>query len=113
MEHDRIFSHFGQFFALLTPNNPKNQNFEKMKKKTSTDIITLQTCTKNHDHMLHCSSDMACDRCTSYFSLWAIFCPFNPLSLTAQKINLKKKKKMKKHMEKSSFYTCAPKILIR
>ena len=25
--------HFGLFFALFPPNNPKNQNFEKMKKK--------------------------------------------------------------------------------
>ena len=29
---DRIFSHFGPFFALLPHNNPKNQNFENMKK---------------------------------------------------------------------------------
>ena len=32
---DRIFCHFGRFFALLpppTPNNPENQNFEKWKK---------------------------------------------------------------------------------
>ena len=35
MEHvtDRIFCYFGPIFALLPPNNPKNQNFEKMKKK--------------------------------------------------------------------------------
>ena len=29
---DKIFCHFGLFFALLPPNNPKNQNFGKMKK---------------------------------------------------------------------------------
>ena len=31
---DIIFCHFGLFFALLSPhfNNPKNQNFEKLKK---------------------------------------------------------------------------------
>ena len=29
---DRIFCHFGQFFAHLPPKNLKNQNFEKMKK---------------------------------------------------------------------------------
>ena len=33
MERDgQIFYQFGPFFALLPPNNPKNQNFEKMKK---------------------------------------------------------------------------------
>ena len=51
---DRIFSHFGPFFALPPPpNNPKNQNFEKMRQMPG-DII-LHKCTKNHDHMLHCS----------------------------------------------------------
>ena len=55
------------------------------------DIIILQKCTKNHDHMLYCSCDMARDRCNCYFSFWAIFCSFNPL--TAQKIKRKKKKK--------------------
>ena len=29
--------------------------FEKMKKKKSGDIILLQKCTRNHDHMLYCS----------------------------------------------------------
>ena len=34
---------------------------------------------------------MAHDRCNCYFSFWAIFCPFTPL--TAQKTKIKKKKK--------------------
>ena len=34
---------------------------------------------------------MAHDRCNFYFSFWAIFCPFTPL--TAQKIKIKKKMK--------------------
>ena len=50
---DRNFFHFGQFFAHLPPKNPKNQNFEKIKKMPG-DII-LHKCTKNHDHMLYCS----------------------------------------------------------
>ena len=29
---DRIFCHFGLFFALLPPNSPKNQNLKKWKK---------------------------------------------------------------------------------
>ena len=32
-ETDRIFCHFGPFFAFSPHNNPQNQNFEKMKKK--------------------------------------------------------------------------------
>ena len=45
--------------------------------------IYLQCC---------CSWDMACDRCDYYFSFWAIFCPFTPL--TAQKFKIKKNEKI-------------------
>ena len=41
-------------FTPPPPNNSKNQNYEKME-KTPGDIIILQKCTKNHDHMLHFS----------------------------------------------------------
>ena len=53
---------------------------------------------------------MVHDRSNCYFSFWAIFCPFT--SVTAQKTEIKKKKK-KKHPEISSFYICVPKIIIR
>ena len=92
-------SHFLPFYP---PNSPKNQNFEKMI-KTSGDIIILHKCTKNYDQMMYGSWDMVCDRC-NYFSFWAIFCPFTPL--TAQKIKILKK-------EISSFYICVPKIITR
>ena len=82
---DVMIFHFGPFFALLTPNNPKNQNFEKLKKAPG-DIIILHKCTKNHDHMLYCSLDMARNGFNCYFSFWAIFYPFT--SLTAQKIKI-------------------------
>ena len=89
---DRIFFYFGLFFALLPPplttQKIKNQNFEKLT-KTPRDMIILQQFTKNYDHMLYCSLDMARDGC-NYFSFWAIFCSFNPL--TARKIKIKKKK---------------------
>ena len=54
-------------------------------KKTPKHIIILHKCTKNHDHKLYCSWDMVCDGCNCYFSFWAIFYPFNPTRLTAQK----------------------------
>ena len=59
--------------------------------------------------MLYCSWDMVRDRCNCYFSFWAIFCPFTPL--TAQKIKILKK--WKKCLEISSFYISVPKIMIR
>ena len=46
-----------------------------------------------------------------YFSFWAIFYPFTPL--TAQKIKMKKKKKWKKKKcLEISVYTSVPKIMI-
>ena len=57
-----IFCHFWPFFAFYPTNNPKNQNFEKMK-KMHRHFIILDKCTKNHDHVLYCSGDMGCDTC--------------------------------------------------
>ena len=56
--------------------------------------------------MLYCSWDTVCDRC-NYFSFWAIFSPFIPL--TARKIKIKKKRK--KRLEISSVYTSVPNII--
>ena len=82
-----ILNHFLPFYTL---NDPKNQHFEKLKKKPSDNVI-LQKCVKNHDHMLHCSWDTVHDRFNFYFSFWAIFCPFSPLA--TQEIKIKKKEK--------------------
>ena len=98
----------GDFLHFYPHNNLKNQNFEKMKKPAG-DIIILHMHTKNYDQMMYSFWDMVHDRCNCYFSFWAIFCPFTPL--TAQKI--KTLKKRKKSLEISSFYICVPKIMIR
>ena len=59
--------------------------------------------------MLYRSWDMGCDGYNCYFSFWAIFCPFIPVTARKMKIS----KKWKKHQEISSFYICVPKIMIR
>ena len=74
-----------RFLSFYLPNNLKNQNFEKLK-NTHQDIIILHKCPKNHDQMLYCSWDMACNRYNCYYSFWAIFCPYT--SLTAWKIKI-------------------------
>ena len=107
-----IIFHFGLFFTLLTPTSPLTA--QKMKtsqkwKKNPGGIIILHKCTKNHDHMLYCSWDMADDICNCYFLFWAIFCPFT--ALTGQKIKISKK--WNKYLQISSFYTCVPKTMIR
>ena len=105
-----MFFVLGNFLPFYPPNSLKNKNFKKLK-KTPGGIILLHKFTKNHDHMLYCSWDMARDTCNCYFSFWAIFCPFTPL--TDKNQNFKKKKQWKKLLEISSFYTCVPKIMIR
>ena len=57
---DVTYFSFWTIFCCYPPNSLKNQNFKKMKKKPG-DIIILHKCTKNHDHMLYCSYDMARD----------------------------------------------------
>ena len=165
MEHNRqnFLSFWTIFLHFYPANNPKNQTFEKMKKPPG-DIITLDVCIINNNHMMHGSWDIEHNG-QNFLSFWTIFCPFSPL--TTQKIkNLKKWKKKpgdiilhkcakndnhmmygswdmkrdrqnflsfwtvfcrftplttwkikilknwKNHMEISSFYTSAPKIMI-
>ena len=107
IEHDRqdfvILDHFLPFYP---PNNPKNQNFEKVK-KTPGDMIILQKCNINDNHMMYGSWDMKHNR-QNFLSFWSIFCPLTPL--TAQKIKIFKKRK--KHLGISSLYIRVPKIMI-
>ena len=71
------------FFPFYPPNNPKNQNLEKLKKYG--DVIILHKCTKNHYHMLYCPLDMGCNGFNCYFSFCTIFLSFyfpnNPMNL--------------------------------
>ena len=87
-----LFVILDRFLPFYPHNNPKIQNFEKLKKAYG-DIIILHKCTRNHDHMLHCSLDMLHNRFNCYFLFWAIFLPFYfPNSPKNQ--NLEKMKKM-------------------
>ena len=103
LQQTEVFVILDHFLPFYPTNNPKNKSFEKME-KTPGDIIILHKCTKNDDHVLHCSWDMTHDGCKFYFSFRIIFCPF------AQKIKILQK--WKKTLEISSLYTCAPKIMI-
>ena len=110
MEHDgQNFCHLDHFFPfyLPPPLKAKKSKFWKNEKKKPRGIAILHKCTKNRDHMLHCYWDTMHDKC-NYFLFWAVFCPLTPL--TTQKIKIKKKKR-KKYLEISSFYTCVPKIM--
>ena len=83
-------------------NNPKNQNFEKMKKIPG-DSIILHRCTINYNHMMYGYWDTQRDR-QNFLLFWTIFCPVTPL--TTWKIKILKK--WKKHLEIVSFYIGVP-----
>ena len=88
---DRIFCHFGPFFALYPPphpNNPESQNFEKMKKAPG-DITILQMCSINHKYMMY-EVWSATDRIFCHFGLFFALLPPPPL-LTTQKIKILRK----------------------
>ena len=74
------------------PNNPKNQNFEKIKKKTPGGIIILHRCTISDNHMMYVPWDMEHDG-QNFFSFWTVFCPFTPIATWKIKILKKWKKK--------------------
>ena len=96
------------FLIFLPPNNLKSQNFKKIP-KILWDIIILHKCTKNHDDMLYCFWDMACDEYNCYFFILGYFLPFYP---PKQPEKSKLKKERKNCLEISSFYTTVTKIMI-
>ena len=86
-------SNYGSFSALL-PSLPHPLNPKKSPGDT--------TITIKDNHMIYGSWDIKQNR-QFFFSLWAIFCLFTPL--TTQKINILKKGKI--YLE-ISFYTSVP-----
>ena len=97
----------GHFLPFDLTNNLKNQNFEKMKKKTKNmEILSFYTCVPQM---------MIIDvwflrywaQQTEFLSFWAMFCPFTPLTIWKIKILTKWKKSLE-----ISFYTSVPKIMI-
>ena len=126
---DWIFCHLDYSLPFYPPNT-ENQNFEKMKKLPE-DIIILHMCTINEKSWCivpeiwarekKTPGDiiiliMACSRCNSFVSFWAIIYPFTPLKSPKKskfEKKRKKKKKKKKKIPEISFHTCVPKIMIR
>ena len=83
---DRVFCHFRPFFALWPSYQHEKSNFWKR------DMIILNLCTTNDDHMMYASWDKERDS-QNFSSQWTIFCPFTSLT-TWKIIFFKKMKKM-------------------
>ena len=92
---DGIFCHFDHFLSFFYPlNNPKDQSFEKLKKKTTTtkkkhwEILSFYTCV-TQIAIIWC---MVQRRGQIFLSFWTVFCPLTlPPSLMRQKIKTLKK----------------------
>ena len=112
MVRDRCNCYFSfwAIFCTFTPLKAQKIKISEKKKKTPGNIIILQMWTKNYDQMIYGSWDTVRDRCNCYFSFWANFCPFIPL--TAQKIKIWKNEKNTWKYHISSFCICVPKIMI-
>ena len=85
---------FGRFLIIFCHFNPpttRKIRILKKWKKTPEDIIILQICTINEDYMIYGSWDMK-RNWHNFFSFWAVFCPFNPLTTQGEKFFSKMKK---------------------
>ena len=103
-ERCNCYFSFWAIFCTFTPLKAKKIKISEKKKKSQGNIIILQMCTKNYDQMMYDSWDAVRDRCNCYFSFWAIFCPFIPL--TARKIKILKKWKRLLEISSSYIYKC-------
>ena len=71
------FLSFWTVFCYFTSINPKNQNFEKLKKGPE-DIIILHMHAAINENQMYCSWNVEHDR-QIVLSFWTIFCSFTPL----------------------------------
>ena len=93
------------FLPFYPPNNPKNQNFEKLKKNPE-NIIILQMCTIKDNQIMYGFWDIEHGR--DFFVILDHFLPIYPLKTWKIKVL----KKWKKHLEILSFYTSLTEIMI-
>ena len=92
---DSFFWSYWSIFCTFTPLTAWKKKLSKTWKKTPEDII-LHKCTKNHDHRLYCSWDMAHDRCNCYFLILGYFLPFYSSNCSKNKNERHEEKKKKK-----------------
>ena len=92
-----ILDHFLPFYPQTTQ---KTKIFKIWKNPTDIIILNmhiLHKCTKNHDHMPYSPWNKACDGCNFYFSFWAIFSTFTPLTFQKSKFFKNEKNILRYH----------------
>ena len=112
IERDRqnFFVTLDKFLPIYPLKTRKIKVLKTWKKRLEVLSFYTNKCTKNQDHMLYCSWDMARDECNCYFSFLTIFCPFTHLTAPKMKISKKWKNTWRYHhftpvYQKSLSYT--------
>ena len=76
------------FWVIFSPFTPQTTQKIKMKKKKSPKVSSFYTrVSKIIIWYIYCSWGMVHDGFNCYFSFWAIFCPFTPLTALKMKIS--------------------------
>ena len=101
-----FFVILGNFLPYYLPNNPENQNFEKMKKHLE---ISFYTSVPKIIIICHTVPEIWHVMDVIFIVILGYFLPFYSSKKTPKSKFLKNKKK---HLEISSFSTCVPKIVI-
>ena len=104
----------GHIFSLLLlfyPDNPENQNFEKMKKKNG-EISSFHTSILKTIIICYTVLQIWCMTDVTVIFHFGLFFVLSTPTPNSPKIPYQKKEE-KKHLEISSFYTSVPKIMIR
>ena len=116
VEHDRLFCHFGPFFALLshpTPkyNNRKYQNFEKIKNNSRYYHFT-HVYQKVQSYDVWFLRNRA--QWTEFFVILTIFCPFTPYKPEKSKFWKNEKNSLRYHFTQvyQKWRSCAILFLI-
>ena len=101
-ETGRIFCHFGSFFALSPPWQPRKSKFWKTEKTWKYNFTHVYHKWQSYDWCMVLETWSMTDRIFCHFGLF--FCHFTPL--TTQKIIILKN--WKKHLDILSLYKCVP-----
>ena len=84
-----FFVILGYFLPFYPPNNPENQTFEKMKKNPGDIILHKYHKWQSYDKWF---LGYQLQQTDLFWSSWAIFCTFTPLTAQKMKISQKWKK---------------------
>ena len=101
LQHTEFFLISGHFLPFCPLTAPKMKISKKMKKKHLEissfyrSIPKIMIISYNVPEILH--DAMTHDGCNYYFSFWAIFCPFTPLTAGKMKIFKKSKSTSRYH----------------